>query len=91
DVPTQVVSSVPRMESTFGQAIIHLPDIFTPQMLIDILTFFFIDFFDTAGTLVAVATQAGFVKDNKIPRAGRALFSDSLATVFGAIFGTSTT
>lgn len=91
DVPTQVVSSVPSMESTFGQAIIHLPDIFTPQMLIVILTFFFIDFFDTAGTLVAVATQAGFVKDNKIPRAGRSLFSDSLATVFGAIFGTSTT
>ncbi len=40
DVPTQVVSSVPSMESTFGQAIIHLPDIFTPQMLIVILTFF---------------------------------------------------
>lgn len=91
DVPTHVVSSVPSIAPTFGQAVIHLPDIFTPQMLIVILTFFFIDFFDTAGTLVAVATQAGFVKDNKIPRAGRSLFSDSIATVFGAIFGTSTT
>jgi AGZA family xanthine/uracil permease-like MFS transporter len=42
-----------------------------------------IDFFDTAGTLVAVATQAGIMKDNKLPRAGRALFADSLATIVG--------
>ncbi|WP_099225347.1 NCS2 family permease [Listeria costaricensis] len=91
DVPTQIVSAVPSVAPTFGQAVIHLPDIFTPQMLIVILTFFFIDFFDTAGTLVAVANQAGFVKDNKVPRAGRSLFADSCATVVGAIFGTSTT
>ena len=31
------------------------------------------------------------MKDNKLPRAGRALFSDSLATIVGAIFGTTTT
>jgi len=66
-------------------------DIFTIQMLVVILTFLFVDFFDTAGTLVAVATQAGLMKDNKLPRAGRALFADSAATVTGAIFGTSTT
>ncbi|MDT3995845.1 NCS2 family permease, partial [Mammaliicoccus fleurettii] len=48
-------------------------------------------FFDTAGTLVAVANQAGLMKDNKLPRAGKALFADSLATIVGAIFGTSTT
>ena len=59
--------------------------------MIVILTFLFIDFFDTAGTLVAVATQAGIMKDNKLPRAGRALFSDSLATIVGSIFGTTTT
>ena len=58
--------------------------LFTIQFLIVILTFFFIDFFDT-GTLVAVATQAGIMKDNKLPRAGRALFVDSLATIVGAI------
>lgn len=90
-VPHQIVSGIPSISPTFGQAIIHLSDIFTPQMLIVILTFFFIDFFDTAGTLVAVANQAGFVKNNKVPRAGRSLFSDSVATVVGSIFGTSTT
>ena len=61
------------------------------MFLIVILTFLFIDFFDTAGTLVAVATQAGIMKDNKLPRAGRALFSDSLATIVGSVFGTTTT
>src|SRR5699024_5061341 len=50
-----------------------------------------VDFFDTAGTLVAVAHQAGLVKNNKLPRAGKALLADSSATVIGAILGTSTT
>ena len=31
------------------------------------------------------------MKDNKLPRAGRALFADSLATIVGAIFTTTTT
>src|SRR5699024_4304986 len=55
------------------------------------LTFLFVDFFDTAGTLVAVATQAGLMKNDKLPRAGRALFADSAATVVGSVVGTSTT
>src|SRR5690606_4074501 len=54
-------------------------------------TFLFVDFFDTAGTLVAVANQAGLLKDNKLPRAGKALFADASATVVGAVVGTSTT
>src|SRR5690625_3543448 len=81
-----VVSSVPDVSPTFGKALFHLGDVFTLQMLVVILTFLFVDFFDTAGTLVAVATQAGLMKDNKLPRAGRALFADSAATVTGAIF-----
>ncbi|KHE69077.1 NCS2 family permease, partial [Halobacillus sp. BBL2006] len=86
-----VVSSAPSLAPTFGAAFTHFGDIFTIQMLVVILTFLFVDFFDTAGTLVAVATQAGFMKDNKLPRAGRALFADSAATVVGAAVGTSTT
>lgn len=86
-----IVGAVPSVAPTFGQAILHFGDIFTIEMLVVILTFLFVDFFDTAGTLVAVATGAGLVKDNKLPRAGRALASDSSATIVGAIFGTSTT
>jgi len=86
-----VVGAVPSLAPTFGQAFIHFGDIFTMQMLVVILTFLFVDFFDTAGTLVAVANQAGLMKNGKLPRAGRALFADSTATVVGAAVGTSTT
>lgn len=86
--PSGIVGHIPSIKPTFGVAFESFKDpgqLFTVQFLIVILTFLFIDFFDTAGTLVAVATQAGIMKDNKLPRAGRALFSDSLATIVGAI------
>ena len=55
-----------------------------------IVTFLFVDFFDTAGTLVAVAEKAGLMKNGELPRAGEALLADSTATVAGSILGTST-
>ncbi|WP_216831684.1 NCS2 family permease [Alkalihalobacterium elongatum] len=96
DMPQQVVSSVPSLAPTFGQAFTYIGEVgwgqvLTIQLLVVILTFLFVDFFDTAGTLYAVANQAGFVKDNKLPRANRALLADSSATSIGAILGTSTT
>ncbi len=61
------------------------------EALVAILVLFFLDLFDTVGTLVGVGTQAGFVReDGKLPGAGRAFFSDALATCVGALFGTST-
>ncbi|GEL76680.1 NCS2 family permease [Tenuibacillus multivorans] len=86
-----VVGSVPSLEPTFGVALDHFGEIFTLEMLVVIMTFLFVDFFDTAGTLVAVATQGGLMKNDKLPRASRALFSDSTATVAGSVLGTSTT
>ncbi|MEI5909488.1 NCS2 family permease [Bacillus spongiae] len=95
DTPEKVVDSVPSLEPTFGAALEPLfndpASLFTVQMLVVVLTFLFVDFFDTAGTLVAVANQANLLKDNKLPRAGKALLADSSATVVGAILGTSTT
>jgi len=93
-VPDQIVSGIPSMAPTFGAAFDAFSDtsqIFNLQFLIVVLTFLFVDFFDTAGTLMGVAGQAGLIKDNKLPRAGKALVSDAIATVAGAIFGTSTT
>ncbi|MCK9911033.1 hypothetical protein MXD81_17925, partial [Microbacteriaceae bacterium K1510] len=43
------------------------------------------------GTLLGVASQAGLLKDGKLPRPGRALASDAIAGMTGAILGTSTT
>jgi AGZA family xanthine/uracil permease-like MFS transporter len=55
-----------------------------------IFIFLFVDLFDNVGTLVGVCEQGGFVKDGKIPRVGRALVSDAIGTIFGALTGTST-
>lgn len=57
-----------------------------------IFAFFFVDLFDTAGTLVGVAHRAGLLDENgKLPRLRQALMSDSIATCAGAAMGTSTT
>jgi adenine/guanine/hypoxanthine permease len=92
DLPTKIVDKVPSLEPTFGAVFTSFgdPSFYTTAMIGVILTFLFVDFFDNAGTLVAVANQAGFVKNNKLPRAGRALFSDSIASVTGSVLGTST-
>lgn len=55
-----------------------------------IVIFFFMDLFDTLGTLVGVAEQAGFMKKDQLPRAGKAFTVDAAGTVAGACLGTST-
>ncbi|MBE0478148.1 NCS2 family permease [Candidatus Aerophobetes bacterium] len=57
-----------------------------------IFSLMFMDLFDSLGTLVAVAQEANLVeKDGNIPKLGRLLTLDALATMFGALIGTSTT
>ena len=60
--------------------------------LIPILfSFTFVDLFDNIGTLVGVARKAGLLDEHgQLPRIGKALFADSLGTMFGALMGTST-
>ncbi|MFC0522082.1 NCS2 family permease [Pontibacillus salicampi] len=91
--PEQNVGSIPSLEPTFMVAVQpeYLTQAFSPEILPVIFTFLFVAFFDTAGTLIAIASQAGLVRDNKVPNAGRALLSDSTASTVGALLGTSTT
>ncbi|WEV43653.1 NCS2 family permease [Lactobacillus sp. ESL0684] len=88
-LPTKIVSLAPSIAPTFGQAVFHVKDINTLQMWVVVLTFLLVTFFDTAGTLIGLAQQAGFMKDNKMPRVGKALASDSTAMMAGSILGTS--
>ena len=54
--------------------------------------FFFVDLFDTLGTLIGVSMKGGFLtKDGKLPRISGALCADAIATSVGAVLGTSTT
>ena len=93
-VPSAIIGSAPSIAPTFGaafEAFTNPSVLFTGDMLIVILTFLFVSFFDTAGTLVAVSQQAGLMKDNVLPGAGKGLLADSLSIVAGATLGTSTT
>ncbi|WP_155287521.1 NCS2 family permease [Lacticaseibacillus zhaodongensis] len=87
--PAHIISAAPSLKPTFMVAIHHVGDINTLQLWVVVLTFLLVTFFDTAGTLVGLATQAGFMKDNKMPRVGRALASDSTAMLVGSVLGTS--
>jgi len=83
-----VVSAPPSMAPTmFKMDLVHAC---TWSMAPFILIFLFMDVFDTLGTLIGVSEQAGLVKDNKLPRARRALVCDAVGTVAGAAMGTST-
>jgi adenine/guanine/hypoxanthine permease len=56
-----------------------------------ILTLLLVDMFDNIGTLIAVTKRAGLLRpDGTLPKAGRALLADSLATLLSALCGTST-
>jgi AGZA family xanthine/uracil permease-like MFS transporter len=55
-----------------------------------IFIFFFLDLFDTVGSLIGIAKQSGLMKDGKLPRVGRALLADALGTVGSAIVGNTT-
>lgn len=90
DVPKSVIGSIPSLEPTFGVVFNHMDEIFTVKVLVVIFTFLIVAFFDTAGALIGLTSQAGMMKDNKIPNIGKGLIADSAAGAIGAVLGTST-
>jgi adenine/guanine/hypoxanthine permease len=62
----------------------------TAKMLPFVFVFLFMLTFDAIGTLIGVCEQAGFMRDNRLPRAKQAMVSDAIGTVAGAALGTST-
>lgn len=70
----------------FGWAAAHLV-----QFIAIVVSFLYVDLFDTVGTVVGVASKAGLLdEDGKLPRAGRVLLADAIGTTVGACLGTST-
>lgn len=61
------------------------------NFIVIMLTFLFVDFFNTVGTLVGVCLKANMLdEDGNVPNAGRALMADAIATTTGAYLGVST-
>ena len=62
------------------------------MFLMVMITFLFVDIFDTAGTLYSVGRQAGYVDENdELMNSDEAFTADAAATIVGAAIGTSTT
>lgn len=61
------------------------------NFLVVMLTFLFVDFFDTVGTVVGVCASGNMIdKDGNVPNISRVLMTDAIATTAGALMGTST-
>ena len=88
------VSTFVGMPSGLGETFLAMDfgEVLDYGLVTVVLTFTFVDLFDTAGTLVGVAGKADMLDETgNLPRVRGALLADSLATVAGAALGTSTT
>jgi AGZA family xanthine/uracil permease-like MFS transporter len=83
-----VIAAPPSLRPTWLQ--LDIPGALAPQMVAIIFVFFFLDLFDSVGTLVGVAEQGGLMRGGVLPRARTALLTDALGTIGGAALGTST-
>ena len=87
-----IFSMAASLDPTFGIGVSNMTSILSdPQMWAVVVIFFLVAFFDTAGTLIGLAQQAGIMRNGKMPRIGRALMADSLSMLGGAVMGTTPT
>jgi AGZA family xanthine/uracil permease-like MFS transporter len=87
-VADRMVAPPPSLAATFLK--MDLAAALSVTMIPFVMVFLMMDLFDTLGTIIGVSEQAGFIKDNRLPRANRAFLSDAVGTVVGAGLGTST-
>ena len=83
-----IFSAPPPISPTFFK--LDIGGALSFDLLAVVFTFLILDLFDTIGTLIGVAGEAGFLKNGKLPGAEKALLSDAIGTVVGALLGTST-
>jgi AGZA family xanthine/uracil permease-like MFS transporter len=86
--PGTVVSLPPSIAPTLLQ--LDVVSALKQNLIAVIFIFFFLDLFDTVGSLIGIAKQAGLMKEGKLPRAGRALLADAIGTVGSALAGNTT-
>lgn len=87
-LPVSIVE-IPQWRETFLQ--FDLRGALRIGLLDVIFVFLFVDMFDCIGSMMGLAQQAGYLdEEGKMPRINRALLCDSIATMVGSLFGTST-
>ncbi len=88
EVADRLMASPPSIAPTFLR--LDLAAALSWELLPLVVLVLFMDLFDTIGTLVAVAQRARLMRGGQLLRSGRALISDAIGTVAGAVLGTST-
>ncbi|MCK4672388.1 NCS2 family permease [candidate division WOR-3 bacterium] len=87
--PSQLVSLPPSLSPIFLK--LNIVGALSWGFFAVILTVFIMDFVDTMGTLIGVSARAGFLdKNGNLPEIKKPMLADALATVFGALVGTTT-
>lgn len=91
--PSLALTDFSKIGETFGQCFTaDFSGVGVLNFIVVLLSFLFVDMFDTIGTLIGVSDKAGMLdKDGKLPRVKQALLADAIATSAGAVLGTSTT
>lgn len=91
--PSLALTDFSKIGETFGQCFTaDFSGVGILNFIVVLLSFLFVDMFDTIGTLIGVSDKAGMLdKDGKLPRVKQALLADAIATSAGAVLGTSTT
>ena len=90
--PTLGMTDFSKLSMTLGQCFnADLSAVGIINFAVVVLSFLFVDLFDTLGVLVGVSTKADMLdKDGRLPQIKPALLSDAVATTAGAVLGTST-
>lgn len=68
---------------------IDLGGVFSQSLYSVVFAFLLVTLFDTTGTMIGVAEQAGLMKNGELPGAKKALMADAVATTVGATFGST--
>jgi AGZA family xanthine/uracil permease-like MFS transporter len=83
-----LVAPPPSLGPTFAR--LDVAAALSPDLVSVIAVLFFLGLFDTIGTLVGVAGEAGLLVGGRLPRAREAMATDAIGTMAGTVLGTST-
>jgi len=83
-----VISTPPSIAPVFFR--FNFSEILNPNFIMVVFLLLYMEIFDTIGTIISVAEEGGFMKNNKLPGVDKVLLVDAFGTSLGAMLGTST-
>ena len=90
--PSWGITDFSKLGETFGQCFkVDFSSVGLVNFIVIVMSFLFVDLFDTLGTLIGVSTKANMIdKEGRLPGIKPALMADAIGTTVGAVMGTST-